>query len=224
MDRITEVTRECFDALIQLRRLDDASFPPKAKLHAQLKGFIDALFHRAAQAGFGREEASDIAYALVSLADDIVLSRPEAIRDDWASQSLQLLYFQENVAGEGFFTRLQNLRRDPRRQEILQVYYLALLLGFEGRYRVRGGELELMKLVDELRAELQRGRRFDAEVLSPHGDRPDDDRREARRAGIGMWIAVGALGLAVLTFVGLKLSLGWSTQDVASRVASANTR
>jgi type VI secretion system protein ImpK len=148
MDRITEVTRECFDALIQLRRLDSGSFPPAAALQPRLRTFIDAMFQRAAQAGFSREDANDIAYAIVSLADDIVLSRSDAARDEWASQSLQLHYFHENVAGEGFFTRLQNLRRDPRRREILHVYYLALLFGFEGRYRVRGGELELLKIID----------------------------------------------------------------------------
>jgi type VI secretion system protein ImpK len=222
MDRITEITRECFDALIQLRRLDGASFPATATLQPRLRGFVDAMFQRAAQAGFSREDANDIAYAVVSLADDIVLSRPDSSRDDWASQSLQLHYFQENVAGEGFFTRLTNLRRDPRKREILHVYYLALLFGFEGRYRVRGGELELMKIVDGLQAELQRARRFDTEVLSPHGERPDEAHRSAGRAGLGVWIAAGALALAVLTYAGLHLSLGMSSGSVVSRIDSAN--
>jgi type VI secretion system protein ImpK len=222
MDRITEVTRECFDALIQLRRLDGASFPPAATLQPRLRAFVDAMFQRAAQAGYSREDANDIAYAIVSLADDIVLSRSDAARDAWANQSLQLHYFHEFTAGEGFFTRLQNLRKDPRRREILHVYYLALLFGFEGRYRVRGGELELMKIIDDLQGELQRSRRFEAEVLSPHGERPAEARRSAGRRHLGIWIAAGALALALLMYAGLRFSVGVSSGSVVSRIESTN--
>lgn len=224
MDRITEVTRDCFDALIQLRRLEDASFPAPAVLHQRLRGFVDEMLQRAAQAGFSREDANDIAYAVVALADEIILYRSEALRDVWAGQSLQLHYFHENVAGEAFFTRLQSLRRDPRRREVLQVFYLALLFGFQGRYRVRGGEVELLALQDDLSAELARGRRFDAEVLAPHGERPEEARQGVRGAGIGLWIALGAVGLAILAYAGFRVSLGMSAGSVVERIEAANVR
>jgi type VI secretion system protein ImpK len=224
MDRITEVTRDCFDALIQLRRVEDASLPEPGALHARLREFVDALFQRASQAGFGREEANDIAYAVVALADEIVLSRSDALREHWAGQSLQMHYFHENVAGEAFFTRLQTLRRDPRRREVLQVYYLALLFGFEGRYRVRGGELELLTLTEELQRDLARARRFDAEVLSPQGERPDDANRARGRGGIILWGALAALALAALIYGGLRISLGSSASAVVERIEASNLR
>ena len=224
MDRITEVTRDCLDALIQVRRLPPDSLPAAATLHRQLRSFVDAMFTRAAQVGFSREDANDIAYALVALADEIVLSRSEQIRDFWAGQSLQLHYFHENVAGEAFFTRLSSIRKDPRRLEVLQVYYLALLLGFQGRYQVRGGEMELITLTEDLQRELGRARRFDAEVLSPQGERPEESRGTGRRTGLVLWIALGALGLALLLYGGLRLSLGMSTDAVVQRIDSANLR
>src|SRR5512137_653454 len=140
MDRITDVTRDCLDGLIQLRRLEPGALPSPAALHERLRGSVDALLARAAQAGFAREDVNDIAYAVVALADEIALSRSDEFREFWAGQSLQLHYFQENVAGEAFFTRLEGLRRDPRRREVLKAYFVALLLGFQGRYKVRGGE------------------------------------------------------------------------------------
>jgi len=222
MDRITEVTRDCFDAIIQLRRLDEPSLPAPGALHQRLRGFVDAMFQRAAQAGFSREDANDIAYAVVALADEIVLSRSEALRDHWAGESLQLHYFHENVAGEAFFTRLQGLRRDPRRREVLQVYHQALLLGFQGRYQVRGGELELLTLVEDVQRELGGRRRFDAEVLSPAGERPEDARGAGRRSGIVLWLALGALGLAVASYLGLRFSLGVSAGGVVQRIEAAN--
>jgi type VI secretion system protein ImpK len=224
LDRITDVSRDCFDALIQLRRANEASLPSPAALHARLRGFVDALYAKAADAGFGREEASDIAYAVVALADEIVMSRSDSLREYWAGQSLQMHYFHENVAGESFFTRLQAVRSDPRRREILQVYNLALLFGFEGRYRVRGGELELLRLTEEIQRELARGRRFDAELLSPQGERPDDPARVRARGALPVWIAAGALATLLFLYVGLKVSLDSSTSAVAARVASSGAR
>jgi type VI secretion system protein ImpK len=224
MDRITEVTRDCFDVILQLRRLDEASLPAPAALHQRLRAFVDAMFQRAAQAGFSREDANDIAYAVVALADEVVLSRSDALRDSWAGRSLQLHYFQENVAGEAFFTRLETLRRDPRRSEVLRVYYQALLFGFQGRHRVRGGELELLRLVDDLRAELERGHPLDTEVLSPRGERPAEKDRGGKRAGLALWLTVGAVALAVLAYASFLVTLRVSASDVVQRIESAELK
>ena len=147
VDCISELTRDCFNALIQLRRADADALPPAGALHERLRGVIDAMLRSAADAGVSSEDARDAAYAVVALADEIAAARSEELRQFWSGHQLQLHYFQENVAGEGFFTRLEAQRRDPRKRDILRVYYVALLLGFQGRYRVRGGDLELMTLI-----------------------------------------------------------------------------
>jgi type VI secretion system protein ImpK len=165
---------------------------------------------------------NDIAYALVALADEVALSRSEALRQFWVGQQLQLHYFQENVAGEGFFTRLEGLRRDPRRHEVLRVYYLALLFGFQGRYRVRGGELELMNLADDLSRELARGRRFEEEALSPHGERPEGALSRGGREARLAWIAGGTVAAAVVLVVGLRVWLGASASSVLERISAVN--
>jgi type VI secretion system protein ImpK len=224
MDRITEVTRDCFDALIQLRRLDDAALPAPEALHERLRSFVDAMFQQASQAGLSREDANDIAYAIVALADEIVLTRSESLRDFWAGRSLQLHYFRENVAGDAFFTRLEGVRRDPRRRDVLRVYYLALLFGFQGGHRVRGGELELMRLVDDLHRDLQHGRRIDAEALSPHGERPEEKDRGRKRVGLVLWVATGALALAILTYAGFWIALGAGSGDVAQRIENVSLK
>ena len=66
------------------------------------------------------------------------MRKPGGIRDVWMSNPLQLHYFNENLAGEGFFYRLERILADPRRVEALRVYYLCLLFGFQGKYAVRG--------------------------------------------------------------------------------------
>lgn len=220
MDRITEVTRDCFNALAQLRGADAGSLPAAEELHGKLRGCVDGLFQKASAAGLGREEAADVAYAVVALADELVLSGPsDSLRAYWSAQPLQLHYFGENVAGEAFFTRLEAIRKDARRSEVLKAYYLALLFGFQGRYRVRGGELELMGLVDGLARELGR-RDSDLDVLSPSGERPDGSRRGGARSGPLLWIATGALVLALVVYVGLRFSLSTTTDAVHGRITS----
>jgi type VI secretion system protein ImpK len=222
MDRVNQVTQDCFNAVAQLRRLDDASMPPAESLHRRLRGFVDALFQKGQQAGFTREDVNDIAYAVVALADEVAVTKSDELRQYWVGHELQMHYFKENVAGEAFFTRLETLRRDPRRAEALRVYYLALLFGFQGRYRVRGGEIELMNLVEELERDVARGRKRDVETLSPDGEPPDRTRAGGGRGGPLLWVGAGAAAALVLLWVGLALWVGGSAGSVVGRIASAN--
>jgi type VI secretion system protein ImpK len=222
MDRINGVTGECFNAIAQLRQLDESALPTSEALHRRMRGFVDAMMQRAAQAGFGREDVNDIAYAIVALVDEVALSKSDALRQFWVGQQLQLLYFQENVAGEGFFTRLEAIRRDPRRHEVLRVYALALLFGFQGRYRVRGGELELMNLTDDLQRSLGRARVHDAETLSPQGEPPEVKRAGKGAKRIVVYAAGGAIAAALALVLVLRIWLGSSVSSVVERIAAAN--
>jgi len=223
LGRITEIAKDCFNAIAQTREAEEGSLPAPAELHARLRGYVDELLRKAAAAGLGREEANDVAYAVVALADEVVLSKPsEELRTFWSSQPLQLHYFQENVAGEQFFVRLEALRKDPRRRELVAAYHLALLFGFQGRYRVRGGELELMGIADALAREVARTRTHDVEVLSPSGDRAAADSLGGRgRTGPLLWIAGGAVLLSLVLYLGLRVSLAASTGAVEDRISAA---
>ena len=148
-----------------------------------------------------------MAYALVALLDEVALSRPEPYRSFWMTNLLQLHYFNENVAGDGFFARLNTVRKDPHRAEVLQVYYLCMLFGFQGRYRIRGGELELMTLIDSVQKDLERAKPFDYELLSPHGERPTESMLAGKRRLSPMVISLGAMMLALLVYGGLVLGL-----------------
>lgn len=224
MDRIAEITSEGFDAIAQLRELEDAALPPPEALHDHLRGLVEELLRRAAAAGLGREDAADVAYPVVALADEQILSRgSEELRAWWSARPLQLHFFQENVAGEAFFTRLDALRRDPRRLELLEAYLLALHFGFQGRYRVRGGELELAAIVEGVAAECARGRRLDPEALSPSGERPDAAALGTARPLLLLGVAGGAVLLALLVYVGLRVQLSASTGAVVDRIAALAT-
>jgi type VI secretion system protein ImpK len=212
----SHITSECFNALIQLRELDDPITSPE-QIHGRLCGFVDSLRERARDQGMSQRDADDTAYALVALADEIAMGKPEPLGSYWLGQPLQLKYFNENQAGDGFFRKLAELRGDARRFDVLRTYYQCLVFGFQGKYGVRGGDLELMRIVDGLRPEVER--HVEApDSLSPAGDPPDQAMMRRGRRNPFMWVALGVLAVAVAVFIGLRVSLDRRVANLADRV------
>jgi type VI secretion system protein ImpK len=216
MDTVDEVTSECFNALIQLREHEGPVASPDL-IHQRLSGFVDGVKSRAREHGLADRDAQDMLYAIVALADEIALSKPEPLRGAWVVHPLQMQYFNENLAGEGFFERLEAIRRDRRRVDVLRVYYLCLLFGFQGRYAVRGGELELMRIVDSVRADIEAGMEI-PDDLSPNGEPPDEPMVQHGGRNPFLWVSLGIFAIAIAVFVGLKVSLDGKAADLADRV------
>lgn len=224
MDRVDQVTKDCFNALIQIRALDPSAQPPPEVLHQRLRSFVDAMSARGREAGFSQEDVRDMAYAIVALADEIVLSSSGPARQFWMSRPLQLHYFNENTAGDGFFDRVEALRQDPSRADVLRVYYLCLMLGFYGRYRLRGGEAELLSITEAVAQDLARARQFGGETLSPHGERPAEARGASRRELPLLWLAGGAVVLSLALYVGLRVAIGGEADRTGQRIEQLNRR
>jgi type VI secretion system protein ImpK len=218
MDRVNEATKDCFDKVIWLRQSEASAVPSPEKLNHELRGVTEEVLRRAAVLGFSHQDAQDIGYALVALMDEVVLNKPEPYRQFWMSNLLQLHYFNETIAGDSFFNRLTSIRKDPHRVEVLRVYYLCLLFGFQGRYRIRGGELELMTLIDAVQKDLERAQPFDFDVLSPHGERPVENLALAKRRLSLTSAAFAAVLLALLFYGGLFLGLDRSTSSMLHEI------
>jgi type VI secretion system protein ImpK len=222
MDRVTEITESVFNALAQLQRRDSAVGSPEL-IHQQFCTYIDQCARLGTKLGLVQQDVDEIRYALVALVDETVLSRTDALREFWMPRVLQLKYFGENVAGEMFFERLAALRRDPTRAPALKVYYLCLLFGFRGKYRVRGGELELLDIQDSLRNELIRSKLIPNEVaLSPSGARPYEPSADRRRNWLLVALAIAAAASSMLLYVWLRLSLVDRAQQLVERLSTLN--
>jgi type VI secretion system protein ImpK len=78
---------------------------------------------------------------MAALVDEIILHSAWDGSIEWLGQPLQLYFFSEHLAGEGFFTRLDILRQNALNNcDLLEVYYVCLELGFTGIYRIKGRE------------------------------------------------------------------------------------
>lgn len=218
MDAVNAITAECFNALNQLRVVD-GPISSAELVHSRITGFVEAMREKARDAGYSQRDTDDMAYAVVALADEVALGKPEPLRSHWMAQPLQLRFFNENVAGENFFVRLEALRGDRRRVDVMKVYYLCLLFGFQGKYAIRGGEIELMRIIDHLRDEIERtGEPVDA--LAPHGEPPDEPA--VRRGGLNplVYLPLAIFAVALATFIGLRVKLDRAVDGVVERVES----
>jgi len=112
---------------------DGAAFPAPAALRAQLLALLAPLPAAATAQGVPQDEIEDARFALVAWADEVVLKKSWAGRDEWLREPLQMQLFRTNRAGNEFFTRLASLR--PEQSAAREVYFLALALGFEGQHQ-----------------------------------------------------------------------------------------
>ncbi|HEX3696107.1 MAG TPA: DotU family type IV/VI secretion system protein [Polyangia bacterium] len=220
MDTLNQITAECFNAVSQFRELDGPIASPEM-IHDRLRGYVEAMREKARDQSLSQKDADDIAYAIVALIDEIAMGKPEPMRGFWMTRPLQLTFFNETLAGEGFFQRLTEVRRDQRRVDVLRVYYQCLLFGFQGKYSMRGGEIELIRMTDSLRPEIERN--IDVpDRLSPAGEPPDEPMIRSGRRNPILWIALGVFAVAIAVFISLRISLDREVFGLADRVDQLN--
>jgi type VI secretion system protein ImpK len=220
MDRITEITEAIFNALTQIQHGETSSLPMPELVHQQLCTYLDQCGRMGLKLGFAQADIDNMRFALAALTDEVVVNKTGAIRDFWLQRLLMMRYFETGSAGDAFFDRLALLRGDPSRVEVLKVYFLCLMFGFRGKYRVRGGEVELLDIIDGIRTDLIRLKLMPSEIaLSPSGARPYEPTADRRRNLLLIGLATAAAVSSVLLYIGLRLSLFNRAEHLAERLA-----
>lgn len=99
-------------------------------------------------------------YALAALFDEFVLTTEGSHKNLWMAIPLQTALFGEHLAGEQFFKKLDVLRRDPVNNiNVLEIYYVMLVLGYQGKY-CRLGLEQLEALKQNLYLQIQKVREY----------------------------------------------------------------
>src|SRR3954454_75966 len=159
---------------------------------------------QALAAGYPAEDAKLATFAVVAFLDESVLNSRNPIFADWARQPLQEELFGTHIAGEVFFQNLQQLlgRSDsPDLADLLEIYYLCLLLGFGGRYSVgnRGELTQVMNMTaDKIRRIRGRWTSFSPSWMLPPDKVPSGRDPWVRKLGI---LAAACAIVMILLFV-----------------------
>ncbi|OWJ57429.1 type IVB secretion system protein IcmH/DotU [Inquilinus limosus] len=181
-------------------------------------------FERTALAAGASAEAIRAArYGLCATIDDLVLNTPWGSQSLWTKQSMVSTFYNETWGGERFFDILDHLMKDPERTlEILELYYVCLSLGFEGRYRVDArGPAKLAEIRDSLYRAIRRLRGEREAALSPHWKGVVAERRALGRI-VPLWVIGAATGaVLVAAFFTFRWFLDAALDPAMAAAASA---
>jgi len=149
-------------------------------------------------------------FAFCALVDEVVLMSQLKVRAEWERRPLQLEFFGEQLAGERFFEHLEKLReRGVAKLQLLEVFHMCLLIGFQGRYIIEGSE-KLNYLTGRVGDEIAqiKGKRLG---FAPHWAAPDRVAHALRRE-VPLWVIASVFALlGVLAFLGLRSTLDGRT-------------
>jgi type VI secretion system protein ImpK len=193
---ISALCTDLFLIIIRMREAEDLGDP--ASLRKLIGYFLDLFEKNCATIGMAQDSIGEAKYAIVALMDETVLTVPGACRDYWVSRPMQLDYFGDNIAGQEFYEKLQKLLLQPEnKKDVLEVYYLCLALGFEGKYRISNPE-ERLAIMDDLGRKLRRTRIRVSADLSPHGKRTETSAAKRSTAFLfPLWLTGAICACAV---------------------------
>lgn len=173
--------------------------PDPEGLREALIGQMRTFEQQARAQGFADAVVLPARYVLCSLLDESVLDTPWGSQSVWSNRGLLISFHNESWGGEKFFTALERLLPQPSTHiALLELMYLCLALGFEGRYRVReGGRAQLERIREQLFQTIrtQRGD-YDPE-LSPHW-RGTDATQTPFIHQLPLWVSASVAALLLL--------------------------
>lgn len=159
---------------------------------------------RAQRGGVDTQTVFWARYALCTTIDEVVLATPWGSSSLWARNGLLNTFHHETWGGEKFFSLLSELMKNPAGNlHLLELLYLCLSFGFEGRYaREANGVRQLASLREELYRFIRHQRGEYERELSAHwqGVRI---KKNPLVEYVPFWVvgAVAALLLMLLYFV-----------------------
>jgi type VI secretion system protein ImpK len=201
--------QELFTAIVRLR-FSRQSAPNAEVFRSRMREAYRLATKEAQTANYSARAAQKAGYAVIAFLDESVVGSRNTAFANWSLSPLQKELFPD-ISGETFFHTIDELLAAPDSQEdvdILEVFLLALLLGYQGRYSI-GGADELAAIIHKMKDKVGRVRGTRISLSSvwtlpdePIAPAPPDPVRKTCFA-----VAVASLAACLVTFVVCKFLL-----------------
>ena len=190
----------------------------RIRLEAEVRGFTA----KAIGAGISEVQVNAAQYILCTALDEGVIFSPIAdAKEKWQQQSLLSTFHKDTWGGEVFFDVLNRIMEQPAsRLYLLELMYLLLSLGFEGKYRLQErGSLAIESLRDQLYRQIRLLRGEPSPDLSKKFVEPRPGKKFY--AYVPAWI-IGMIVVICLaaTFFGFSHTLNSKGRPLAASFAS----
>lgn len=192
-----------------------------AGLRDSLAESVRAFERRARKSGVEERDVIAARYVLCTFLDETAASTPWGGSGVWGKQSLLVMFHNEAWGGEKVFQLMAKLAENPpAHRDLLELLYVVLSLGFEGRYRViENGHAQLAQLRERLFAMLRKLRPEHERELSPRWKGV-----EARRSVIARlpaWAVLAVFGvIAIAIYLTLLMNLNMRSDPVFAEIQS----
>jgi type VI secretion system protein ImpK len=196
--------------------------------HPNPAGLKDALaegirkFETQARAdGLPNEQVIAARYILCTLLDESAADTPWGGSGAWSSQSLLVQFHNEAWGGEKVFQLMSKLAENVNaNRNLLELLYVAIAFGFEGRYRVvDNGRTQLDGVRARLAQMLMQGRTPES-GLSPRWQGVAA-RAKGLSEGVPLWVIGAVLGLILAAvFIPMRLSINDRSDSTFSGLAA----
>jgi len=217
--------QEILTATVRLRANRQVATDAES-FRSQIKQLLSGSEQESRALGYASDDIALALYAVVAFLDESVLNSAQPMFSSWPSRPLQEEIFGGHVGGEVFFEHLRQLlaRQDSEDlADVLEVFQLCLLLGFQGRYST-GDRGELAALSSATADKILRIRGRFGE-LAPGWALPVREVVPKARDPAVRWLVVSAFAAAVAVialFTVLRGSLAASNAEFQDAVRVSN--
>ena len=192
LNPLVEAANPILAALPQIRHA--LRHPDPVGLRARLRTQLDAFDRAALAAGVAEDRRFVARYALCAVLDDAAGATPWG--RDWLKQGLLSELHGDAAGADKFFALLDPMVAQPRQyKDLLELFYVCLALGYEGRYRGgEGGRLALTQVRNRLHGTVTAGRALADGELSAHWRGADTPLRRSWLERLGArlgWVRHG---------------------------------
>jgi type VI secretion system protein ImpK len=197
-------------------------YPKPAALRETLARGVRDFEARARSAGATTETIVAARYALCTLIDETAARTPWGASGAWAQHGLLAMFHRETEGGEKFFQILARLAENPRANlDVIELMYVCLQLGLEGRYRVLDGGHRQLDAVRQRVLSIIRQQRGEYERdLSPSW-KGVLTANQRHLGWLPLWVAAAVTALLLVgIYSGFRLSLTSSSDAIAAKIAS----
>lgn len=192
------------------------------QLKQQLTKELNTFHTQGESAGYDSETLTNASYSLCTTIDEAIFNTPWGRQSGWGEQSLLSIFHGEVSGGEEFFLKLKALSQTPSKHlHLLELMYLCLALGFQGRYRIaERGQEKLAQIRDWLMQLIHKQRGTSEALLSPHWQGVSIQKKSLMHI-IPLWVfaAIASVILLVI-FMGFLYALSTDSRPLKSEIST----
>lgn len=183
---------------------DATEFADVEQLRREVSEQIRKFDEQAVKFGARASDVTAARYVLCSMVDEAVMTTPWGGASNWSTNSLLNRFHGETWGGEKVFQILERVKSEPQKYlALIKLIDMALVLGFEGTYRVIDqGREKLADLRDELGRLIETNSPPVPETLADDWQGVVQSRR--LRNYFPLWIVFAAVGLLLVVFYGVQ--------------------